>query len=110
MAGMKGKWTMQNMQELILPISSQELVLSEDYTISLQRFIEPLRDKNGELSEENKEAARTFSYSLLLRDLQRVKEQTSGQIAKMLLEQVLAMRFYEDKSRASTAMYHLWIK
>ena len=98
---------MQNMQELILPISSQELVLSEDYTISLQRFIEPLRDKNGELSEENKEAARTFSYSLLLRDLQRVKEQTSEQLANMLLEQIVAMKFYEDKSRTSAAMYHL---
>ena len=99
--------TVENMQELILPISSQELVFSEEYMTPLRRFMGPLVDKNGDISKKNEEA--TYTHSVFSREPERVMEQVSGQIAKMLLEQAIAMRFYEDKSRASAAMYHLWV-
>ena len=47
--------TVENMQELILPISSQELVFSEEYIIPLRRFMGPLVDKNGDISKKNEE-------------------------------------------------------
>ena len=83
--------------------------LKEEYLNLFGRFIEPLKDKAGKLSEENTQAAIAYAESVISREPERFMEQHADQFAKIILNKIFEDYFYRDKSRMSAAMYHLWV-